>query len=248
MLEPSRWGVGLLAVAALGLSLQVGLVRVSRHDALEAELALLRREALRTELRLSHQLRSARAQSQRLRDGLERRAALAAALEGELAGVRIEAEALEARAARAADALRQEPPPLDLSLATDAEGGALRALAENAGQGEIYIVDSEARLWIGDREQPLAAGAGDLAVGPGEELDFLEFPLFDLAEGAADVRGVLCAVYERSLDGVSTAWAREIWFEVRPEVAGAAVVEQYRWSPAPEEAACDLSSASSPGP
>jgi hypothetical protein len=249
------WGPGLVAAALCVAALQVGVARLlqsGREASLARQLAEQRLESHRRELRLTKELRSARLRSQRLRTTLARARALGASLRMELAAARADVLRLQSRAQTASETLRNEPPPLGLRIAATEPLEALLAVADNAGSQAIRIAEAQGRLWIGARPDPVGLGRADLAVEPGEEVDFYEFPLqlgesMRVASGALALRGALCVVYSRESDAAATPWAREVWFEYRPELGETAVLGEDRWAPWPGEVACDLESAPAPG-
>ena len=249
------WGPILVGAAFGVAALQVGiasLLHSGREARLERQLAEQRLESQRRELRLAKELRSARLRSQRLRTHLARARALGASLRMELADARANMGKLQRSAATASEALRNEPPPLGLRIAATEPLEALLAVADNAGSQSIRIAEAQGRLWLGARPDPVGLGAADLAVEPGEEIDVYEFPLrigesLQVASGDLALRGALCVVYSRASDAGALPWAREVWFEYRPELGETAVLGEDRWAPWPGEVACDLASASAPG-
>lgn len=249
------WGpilVGaVFGVAALGVGI-ASLLHSGREERLERQLAEQRLESQRRELRLTKELRAARLRSQRLRTQLVRTRALGASLRMELAGARADVLRLQRSAETASETLRNEPPALGLRIAATEPLEALLAVADNAGSQAIRIAEAQGRLWLGARPDPVGLGPADLAVEPGEEIDVYEFPLrigesIRVASGDLALRGALCVVYSRASDAAATPWAREVWFEYRPELGEAAVLGEDRWAPWPGEVACDLESALGPG-
>lgn len=248
------WGPGLVVgVAAVALA-QAGIVsawRSGREATLEREIAELRSEGQRVRARLGREVRTARLQAQRMRTGLAQARAQVSMLRVELADARAVERTLRRRVEDTSEALRSEPPALGLRIAPIDPLSGLVAIADNEGQQPIRIAESEGRLWIGDLEETLPPGASDLAVGPGEEVDLLDFPLLawasgPVASGDVALRGALCLVYAREAEADPVEWAREVWFEYRPQSGGAALLHQDRWAPWPGEVACDLASAPRP--
>ncbi len=240
-----------MAAALAVAGLQVGMVRLlqsQREAGLERQLVAERLEGRQRELRLARELHLARLQLQRLHTGLARARAQGAMLRLELADARASASLLQRRAENVSEALRSEPPPLGLRIAATEPLEALLAVADNEGSQSIRIDEAQGRLWVGTRPEPVRLGAADLAVEPGEEIYFYEFPLqigesIRVASGDLALQGALCVVYSRAADASATPWASEVWFEYRPELGAAAVLEEERWAPWPGEVACDLEAA-----
>jgi len=249
------WAPVLVGAALCVAALQVGIARLLRDGrvaSLERQLNEQRVQSHRRTLRLTKELRSARLRSQRLRTNLARERALGATLRHELADVRADVMRLQYRAEDVSEVLRNEPPPLGLRIAATEPLDALLAVADNAGSQAIRIAEAQGRLWLGARSDPVGLGPADLAVEPGEEVDFYEFPLplgesLRVASGELALRGALCVVYSRDADAAAAPWAREVWFEYRPDLGETAVLGEDRWAPWPGEVACDLESAPRPG-
>jgi hypothetical protein len=228
----------------------VGLVHIVPDRDAQDRLAALRADSQQRETRLRDQLRSERKRAERLRTGLMRTRAQNTALRGELADARASAAALRQQLERTRVTLRDDPPALGVRIAALDPFAGLVAVADNPTREPVRILDSEGRLWLGDREAPLDGGLRGLSIDPEEELDFFDLGLLPserepVAAGQLPMRGAVCVAYARDR-GEASAFAREIWFEYRPAAGDVALLRDERFELWPDEPPCDLAAAAPP--
>ena len=243
--------VGVLGVvAALGALAQVGLVSVQRSersDVLERELRQLRRESVRTRARLGRRVESARAEAERLRLTLDQSRRRNAALEAELATADSAASELRSRLDGLTRSLVMERPFIETRLLPTEGRDAVVAVVSNRGSEPVELFELGGLLWLDGVPVEIAAELPPTLLEPGFEADVLVYPM---AAGAAPapLRGALCLAYERVLEGASSPWVDETWFEVAPDAGGAAVLRRESWTPEPDDVPCELAALPTPWP
>lgn len=242
------WLTGVGVLVALAALAQVGMVSVQRSGRtaeLEHELRELRRESIRTRTILSRRAESARGEAQRLRLTLDQSRRRNDALQVQLAAADSVAGELRNRADGLARSLVKERPFVETRLLPSEERNAVVAVVSNRGSEPVELFELGGMLWLDGVPVEVAAELPPTILEPGFEADVLVYPLTPGA-ALAPVRGALCLAYERLLEGASSPWVDETWFEVAPHGKRAAVLRRESWSPAPEDIPCELAALPTP--
>jgi hypothetical protein len=252
----NRFATLVFVIAAVLAASQVGVVQVRRSEALALRRRLgdVQARCTGTEVALQKDLQAARLRSDWLQATLDRRAAEADRLRGELSAaqralelVQVSASATQSNLDALRGAVDGAPEALRVELAPDADLRQLVARATNASGEPVEILEVSALLWLGSGTQGTGFSSAGAALPAGDSVELFEYDLFgdepdQVRAGMQPLRAALCFVWHAGGPERMDSY----WFEYRTDPGELALLRREGAPLAADVHGCDLEAAIPP--